>query len=325
MIRILNVEPRDYSAEARSILSRLGHYEEVELDRDALLRRLGDVDVLIVRLANRIDPELLKAARQLKVIVSPTTGLDHIDQRSAQERGIAVLSLQGEHEFLRSVSATAEHTWALLLALVRRIPQAYASVRAGDWNRDAFKGHELAGKRLGLIGLGRLGQKVARFGCAFQMKVHGYDPDPNADCPDVRRMSSLEELLNSTDILSLHLPLTQATRHLINKERLTLLPHAALIVNTSRGEVVDEAALLDALVKGRLAGAAVDVIEGERTDLQKSALLAYARTHDNLLVTPHIGGATFESMAKTEVFMAKKLAAFLKQHTRSALPKEIGV
>ncbi len=325
MIRILNIEPRDYSSEARSLLSSLGLYEEVELDRESLLGRLRNVDVLLVRLANQIDRELLKAAGQLKVIVSPTTGLDHIDEEYARERGIVVLSLQGEYEFLRGVNATAEHTWALLLALARRIPQAYASVRAGEWNRDAFKGHELAGKRLGVLGLGRLGQKVASFGRAFQMTVHGYDPDSKMLCQDIRRTSSIDDLLTSIDILSLHLPLTQATRHLINKERLALLPRGALLVNTSRGALVEEAALLDALEKGRLAGAALDVIEGERTDLERSELLAYARTHDNLLITPHIGGATVESMAKTELFMAQKLAAFLKQDDRSALPKEAGI
>jgi D-3-phosphoglycerate dehydrogenase len=324
-MHILNIEPSGYSPEARSILSRLGDYEEVELGRRALLQRLGDVGVLIVRLANPIDRELLTAAPQLKVIVSATTGLDHIDEEYAQQRGIAVLSLRGEGKFLGGVSATAEHTWALLLSLVRRIPQAYASVRAGEWNRDAYKGHEIAGKRLGLLGLGRLGQKVAKYGLAFQMTVHSYDPDPHVHCPDVDRVGHIDELLRSVDILSLHLPLTHATRHLINEERLALLPRGALLVNTSRGELIDEAALLDALAEERLAGAALDVIEGEQTDLQTSPLLAYARTHDNLLVTPHIGGATFESMAKTEVFMANKLAAFLGQHDRSTLPKEVGV
>ena len=142
------------------MLAKLGKVTEKEISRTQLLEEVGDYDVLIVRLANQIDREVIDAGRRLRVIVTATTGLDHIDVAYARRRGISVLSLQGETEFLRGVRATAEHTWALLLGLLRNIVPASTAACRGQWNRDAFRGHELFGKRLGIVGLGRLGERV---------------------------------------------------------------------------------------------------------------------------------------------------------------------
>lgn len=312
MTVILNLEPENYSPEARAILERLGEVREGPLTRDALLDALPDVNVLIVRLAHQIDAEVLAAAPRLRAIVSATTGLDHIDLKAAAARGVTVLSLRGETEFLRSIPATAEHTWALLLALVRHIPQAFASVVAGEWDRDRFKGHDLAGKRLGILGLGRIGEKIARYGQAFGMTVAAYDPYRKDWPAGVRRFASMPELLANSEVLSVHVPLNEETVHLLGTDELALLPRGALLVNTARGQVLDEGALLAALESGHLAGAALDVLWDERGGVAASPLVAYARRHDNLLITPHIGGATYESMAATEIFMARKLEAFLQ-------------
>lgn len=313
MTRILNIEPFNYSPEARAILQQLGEVTEAPLDRHELIGRLVDYDVLIVRLAQQIDREVIDAGQRLKVIVTATTGLDHIDVSYARAQGIAVLSLRGEMAFLRTITATAEHTWALLLALVRHIPAAAAAVQLGGWDRDAFRGHDLADKRLGILGLGRIGEKVARYGLAFAMKVLAYDPVAR-DWPEyVTPCASMEELLTQSDVLAVHVPLTAETQNLIGSRELALLPPGALLLNTARGEVLDETALVQALLSGQLAGAALDVIAHEREVEQRNngLLLNYARTHDNLLITPHLGGATYESMAKTEVFMAQKLTNFL--------------
>jgi D-3-phosphoglycerate dehydrogenase len=314
MIRILNAEPESYSEEARRVLRGVGELVERPVSRPELLGELDGYDVLIVRLGHRVDREVIDAAPRLVAVVTATTGLDHVDVAYAASRGVEVLSLSGETEFLRTVHATAEHTWALLLSLVRRIPHAFDAVRRGEWERDRFRGRELAGKRLGLLGLGRLGQRVARYGTAFDMAVAAYDPyvDPWVD--GVTRAASLPELLARSDVLSIHVPLTPETRSGIGRPELAMLPRGAVLVNTSRGEIVDTDALLWALETGRLAGAAVDVIPGERdvADRARRSLLAYAKNRDNLLVTPHIGGATDESMARTELFMARKLAAFLE-------------
>ena len=313
MLRILNAEPENYSPAARTILDRLGTVTDGPLLRPELIARLPDFDVLIVRLGHQVDREVLDHGPRLKAIVSATTGLDHIDTAFAGEKGIAVLSLRGETEFLRSVPATAELTWALLLALVRNLPGAFQSVLNGEWNRDRFKGHDLAGKRLGILGLGRIGEKVARYGLAFGMKVIAYDPFRSGWMDGVEKAATLPDLLAQSDVLSVHIPLNEQTVRLVTAAELACLPAGAVLVNTSRGPVLAEPALLAALESGRLAGAALDVLAGERAAPAQSPLLAYARTHSNLVLTPHIGGATYESMAATEIFMARKLQTFLEQ------------
>jgi len=312
-IRILNIEPLGYSPVARSLLKQMAEVVEKEVSRAELLKELGDYDVLIVRLGHHINRDVIRAGQCLKAIVTATTGLDHIDVEHAQLHGIAVLSLQGEDQFLRDVSATAEHTWALLLGLHRWIVPAFMAVRRSEWNRDAFRGHELKGKRLGIVGLGRIGKKVARYGQAFEMDVAAHDPFTDEWLPNVAWKSTLPDLLETSDVLTLHIPLNSGTKGIIGARELTMLPQGSVLINTSRGELVDELELVETLESNHLAGAALDVIRGERDGegLAESPLLAYARTHDNLLITPHIGGATHESMAKTEVFMVQKLKRFL--------------
>ena len=313
MSRILNLEPQDYSPVARAVLDRLGEVSNGPLTRSELMDRVRACNVLIVRLAHRIDREILDRAGQLRVVVSATTGLDHIDAEYAASKGIAILSLRGEVEFLRGIPATAEHTWALLLALVRNLPAAVQSVRAGEWDRDRFKGHELAGQQLGILGLGRIGEMVARYGLAFGMRVSAYDPFRQGWMERVERASSQADLFGRSNVLSIHVPLNEQTVRLVGEAELVHLPAGALLVNTARGQVIDEPALLQALESGRLAGAALDVLAEEtRGQLQTSPLLAYARSHANLIITPHLGGATVESMAATEVFMANKLKEFLE-------------
>jgi len=312
--RILVAEAAGYAPAAREILEGLGPVVLADLDRAGLLAALDGVQVLIVRLRNRIDEEVLAAAPALRVVVTATTGLDHIDLEAAARRGVTVLSLRGETDFLETVTATAEHTWGLLLALVRHIPRAAAAAAAGVWERDRFRGRELRGRRLGIVGLGRLGRMVARYGAAFAMDVAAHDPFAGAWLEGVARCDTLAELLDRSDVLSLHVPLDERTRGLIGAAELGRLPAGALLVNTSRGGVVDEAALLDALRSGRLAGAALDVVQGETVAgaVAGSLLVRHARENDNLLLTPHIGGATLESMQNTEIFMAGKLARFLR-------------
>jgi D-3-phosphoglycerate dehydrogenase len=312
-VRILNAEPAGYDDVAREVLGGVGEVVESPLGRHALLAELSKYDVLIVRLGHQIDREMIDAGRRLKAIATATTGLDHIDVDYAERRGIAVLSLRGETEFLQTVSATAEHTWALLLALVRRVPQAADSVLRGEWDRDRFRGHDLDGKTLGIVGLGRVGSKVAGYGLAFGMKVVAFDPFAAQWPRDVARCLSLTELLQRVDVVSLHVPLDGDSSGMIGERELKQLRSGAVVVNTSRAELVEESALVQALEKGELAGAALDFVAHERDSEQRlsSPLISYARSHDNLIITPHVGGATKESMAKTEIFMARKLVSFL--------------
>ena len=312
-ISILNIEPQGYSESARVELLRWGKVDELELNRENLLEKIGSYEILIVRLAHQINREVIEAAPRLKAIVSATTGLDHIDITYARNRGIEILSLQGENDFLKTISASAEHTWALLLALRRRIPSAFASVKRGEWDRDIYKGNDLDGARLGIVGLGRVGRKVATYGLAFNMSVYAFDPFVKDWDVNVDRMASLDHLMESSNVVSLHIPLNNDTNCMIGAKELDLMHNEAVLINTSRGKIIDEHALVSALESGRLAGAALDVLSNERSinQLGLSPLLTYAKSHQNLIITPHVGGATSESMSKTELFMAQKLGRYL--------------
>lgn len=312
-VRILNAEPDNYSEEARRILQSVGELVEEAVSQEKLAAKVREFDTLIVRLGLRVTRDVLEASGQLRTVVTATTGLDHIDLEGARERDVAILSLQGEQEFLRTVPATAEHTWALLLALMRRLPWAFEDVRRGGWDRDRFRGHDLRGKRLGILGLGRIGEQVASYGLAFGMDVAAYNPYREGWVKRIRKFDAVEDILEWSEVLSVHLPLNETTRAFLNEERLRLLPKGAWVMNTSRGAIVDEIALVKLLKQGHVAGAAVDVLTAEQPMERRelSPLLEYAREHDNLLITPHLGGATIESMHRTEVFMAEKLHSFL--------------
>ncbi len=317
--RVLNVEPLGYSASARAALEAVAEMVDGPYSRSELIDAVATADGLIVRLGHAIDDEVLSASPRLHVISSATTGLDHIDLEAAARRGVTVLSLKGETEFLRSIRATSEHTWAILLALVRRIHRAHHHVENGGWDRDRFRGQELAGRRLGIVGFGRIGSRVCQYGLSFGMDVMAYDPYLDRWPEDAAHAPSLQAMLERTDVLTIHVPLNDETRGMIGGAELGLLPSRAIVVNTSRGGIVDEAALLAALESGHLAGAALDVLDHEDalvagTGGAQHPLLAYAAAHDNLLLTPHLGGATHESMASTEEFMALKLRAWLTRH-----------
>jgi D-3-phosphoglycerate dehydrogenase len=312
-------ESGGFSAEAATLLAAVGDVTLADLDRGGLVRAARDADVLWVRLRHRIDAEVLGAGAHLQAVVTPTTGLNHVDLGEAARRGVRVLSLRGETEFLRDVRATAEHTVGLLLALLRRLPAAAAHVRDGGWDRDLFKGGEIYGKTAGIVGYGRLGRRVAHYLRAFDARVLA--SDPNVVAADVEpgvRLVPLAELLPAADVVLLHASYGETTHRFFGWEQFTAMKHGAWFVNTARGELVDEDALLWSLERGRLAGAALDVLAGERSaGMRDHPLVAYARSHDNLVVTPHVGGCTAESMEKTETFLARKLRAELL--TRTAL------
>lgn len=275
---------------------------------------IGGFDVLITRFGVTVDKEIICAGGRLKAIVTAATGVDHIDVAAASERGVEVLSLRGETEFLKNVHASAEHTWALLMALIRKIPAAVKSVEQGGWNRGLFRGHELFGKVLGIVGFGRIGEKVAHYGLAFGMEVLVYDPYREGTPLPLKQCKTSLELFSKSDVVSLHVPLNDETTGLVGQKEFEAMKPGAYFINTSRGAVIHEPALLKALSSGRIGGAAVDVLSDESKLREKKPhpLVEYARTHANLLVTPHIGGATWESMEKTEIFVAEKLKTFLE-------------
>jgi D-3-phosphoglycerate dehydrogenase len=311
-MKLLIAEAAEFSGEALRRLREVLDVETGDLSREQLLSRLAPVDVLWVRLRTRIDGPVMDAAPHLKIIVTNTTGLDHVDLEAAARRNIRIVSLRGETAFLSTVTATAELTLALLLALVRRLPAAAAHARGGGWDRYPFKGMDLAGKTAGVVGFGRLGRIVGRLLVAFGMRVlatgkdtDAWKPEPGVSC------EPLERLLPSADVVTLHVDLNPGTRRMFADREFRMMKPGAWFVNTARGELVDERSLLAALESGHLAGAALDVVTDSYRAAWSSPLQVYAATHDNLIVTPHIGGFTVESLEKTEIFLAERLLAQL--------------
>lgn len=312
MTRILNLEPEDYSAEARAILESFATVDEQRLSREELLDRIGNYEAIIVRLDYDVNREVIERGDNLQAVATATTGLNHVDTEAADEYGVEVICLKGEREFLDSIYGTAEHTWALLLGVIRNVPDAVNHVEAGGWDRDQFKGRELHDATLGVLGYGRLGSKVARYGDAFGMDVLAHDP--NVEGGEYATFVGFEKVLQESDYLTIHVPYNESTEGLIGQEELQTMKQGSYLVNTSRGEILDEGALLEALESGHLSGAALDVLRGEYTEEQEwvknDALVEYAATSTDLIITPHVAGATKESMEKTEVFIAEKLAAY---------------
>lgn len=253
----------------------------------------GGVSVFWTRLTP-LNKRLLDYAKHLRIIATPCTGLDHIDLAECERRGIKVLSLR-DTEVLPTITATAEHTIGLILALVRKIPSAVESTKRGEWDRYRFMGRELSEMRPAVIGYGRIGKAVQKtlstMGCIVDW-TDQYKP-----CFGI----------GDYDIVTVHVDLNDSTRGMCNAEFFAAMKPGAYFINTSRGQVVDESALLAALRSGHLAGAALDVVCGEPDEINPE-LIAYARENpERLLLTPHIGGACVESLEKAECALALRL------------------
>jgi len=310
-MKILVTEPRDLTDEVKRQLEALGTVVYGPFDDHALIQKLANADALMVRLGRYIGAPLLAEAPKLRFILTATTGLDHIDVDAARRARVRVISLRDCPGAIVDVSATAEHCFGLILALARRTPSAAHHVEAGGWDRDRFWGSQLAGKRLGIVGYGRIGAKVARYGSALGMEILAYDTAPDKIRAPANPVS-LDELLHRSDVVTLHVSGVPENRHLIDDAALARMKPGAMVINTARGSVVDEQALARAVSSGHLKGVAVDVLSGEEHgEIEKSPLLACAREGHNVIITPHIGGATYESIARTELAIVDRFGQIL--------------
>lgn len=273
-----------------------------ELPRVRLLDAVADKDGLLPLLVDPIDREVMDAAPRLKIIANCAVGYNNIDIAYARARGILVTNTPGV-----LTEATADLTWALILAVARRIPQAEAFLRRGEfegWAIDLCLGKDLSGKRLGIIGMGRIGRAVAERAKAFRMETVYCDTVPLSPAEEMRlaaRRLTLDDLLASSDVVSVHAVLTPETHHLISAARLRLMKPQAILVNVSRGPIVDEAALVSALAEGRLWGAGLDVYERE------PAVTPGLMDLPNVVCLPHIGSATYETRLAMCMMAARNL------------------
>jgi len=300
MKKILVGYPLDkYSEFENLILSMPPEYSLVikDYDRSWLEDNIYQFDILIPSLKVNVDNQIIGKAKKLQLIFTPTTGTDHINF-TANNKYIKILSLNDYCGQIAILFSTAELAFSLLLSVARKINPANAQVvKSGLWERNNFLGHELNGKVMGVIGLGRIGQKLAKYGLAFGMDIVYWDIVENKD---FRGAKSLNQLLEISDYIMICVSLNERTVHLINSKNVNNIKKGSLLVNTSRGKVIEEEALCKAMDNGIISGLGVDVLEYELEDFQKSPIYIYAKNNPqkNIIITPHIGGATIEAWKK---------------------------
>lgn len=279
------------------------------LKPEALCAIVAPFDVLVVRSATKVTDKVIAAAKNLKLIVRAGVGLDNVNAEAAARRGIRV-----ENTPHATTVTVAEHAFALMLSLVRRIPQAHASLQKGEWDRKSFQGTELKGKTIGIVGLGRIGQEIAKRAKAFGMHVETHDKtvDPEVAQALEIELKPLPEVVQQSDILSIHLPLTPETHHLFDGKLLRQMKQGAYLINASRGGIVDEDALVDVLKSGHLAGAAVDVFEIEPPAADHPLLKM-----KQVVAVPHLGAMTEEGQVRAGHEAARIIIEFAQGSLRA--------
>jgi len=310
--KVLNTLNLKGCEESLDVFEGIATVDTVADDYDTVANCIGEYDAYMTALTVPVNKALIERGTRLKVIGSPSTGTDHLDLEAIRSAGITCFDISKEFDLINSFTATSELAFGALLSLNRKICEGRQSVLDGNWGREAYTGFQLLGKTLGIIGLGRLGTISARIGNGFGMRVIGTDVR-DVSLPNVEAVD-FETVIKEADVLTIHVHLRDDTRGMINREVLAKMKPGAVILNTSRGALIDEAALLDALKEDRLGGACLDIIDGEwLDDVREHPLVQYAQTASNLLIVPHIGGATFESIYGARIFMAKKIADYLKE------------
>ena len=298
--RVLHADGDSYNADTLNLL-RLSSGELRIIQPDDLLETLPgyDPDTLFVGLGTTVDRSVLDLAPGLSCVVTPTTSHNHLGVADMAEKGVRIMSLQGRPDLLRDITATAEHTWALILYLTRRLCEAGALLDGGSWSRSGLMGMELRGRMLGIVGLGRIGSAVADVALAFGMEVQYSDIVDKAEAAQLGlRRVPLPDLFSTSDVVSIHAPLGAAPAGMISRSLLDRMRQDTVFVNAAQGELVDEEALADAVAAGRIS-AAVDVLRGDSRWTKVPAghrLLDLARQTDRLVVTPHIGGYSDRSV-----------------------------
>ena len=298
--------------EAYNTLSKVSEINYVSISTEKELEdSLKKCDVFWFRLNHKITFKVLEKAR-CKYLLCAVTGLDHIDLIACKKLNIKVITLKNEQEFLKEVRATAEHSFGLLLALIRKSKTAFIHAENYNWNRNLFQGEELYKKNIGILGFGRLGKITADYANAFGMNVFYFDKITDNQT-NYRKCETLEELISKVDILSIHITYDDSTEFILNADILEKSKPNLYIVNTSRGGVVNEEDLLKYLKSGKIKAYATDVLYKE-PDVKNNKLIAYAKENENVIITPHIGGYTRESIEKTEIFIANKFLKFLNNN-----------
>jgi len=274
------------------------------LSEDELVAIIGEYDALLVRSQTRVTARIMDAGKQLKVVGRAGVGVDNIDLDAATQRGIIVINAPDGNTI-----TTCEHTFAMMMAVARHIPQAYHKTVGGEWDRKSFLGVELRNKILGVLGMGRIGSEVAKRAKAFGMEIWGYDPfltEERAEKLGIR-LSSVDDIVRNADFMTVHTPLTPETRHMISRAQFEVMKKGMRIVNCARGGIIDELALVEAVDQGIVAGAAFDVFEVEPPAADHPFL-----THPKIIVTPHLGASTVEAQENVAIDVSEQVLNILR-------------
>ncbi|MFB5675529.1 phosphoglycerate dehydrogenase [Paenibacillus terreus] len=274
------------------------------LTEDELAAIIGEYDALLVRSQTKVTERIMAAGTRLKVIGRAGVGVDNIDLEAATQRGIIVINAPDGNTI-----TTCEHTFAMMMALARHIPQAYAKTIGGTWDRKSFLGVELRNKTLGVLGMGRIGSEVAKRAKAFGMNILGYDPfltEERAEKQGVK-LASVDDIVRNADFITVHTPLTPETRHMISRPQFEVMKKGMRVINCARGGVIDEFALVEAINEGIVAGAAFDVFESEPPAQDHPFL-----NHPNIIVTPHLGASTVEAQENVAIDVSEQVLHILR-------------
>jgi D-3-phosphoglycerate dehydrogenase len=300
--------------EGQELFKRTSGFEAVDrkgITREELLAEIPEYHAVVVRSASKIDAEVIKAGVNLRVIARAGVGLDNVEIEPATERGIIVMNTPEGN-----TTSAAEHTMALMLSLVRNVPQADSNMKKGGWDRGKYTGHELYGKTLGVFGLGRIGRQVAQRAQSFEMRTIGYDPftSPEAAANEGIELVDLETLFADSDILTLHSPLNDETRGTISTKSIAKMKDGVYLINCARGPLIVEEDLAEALKSGKVAGAAIDVYHSEPPE--NSPLVGLP----NVVATPHLGASTTEAQVNVAITIAEQIVdALLDNEVRNAI------
>jgi len=305
-MRILVCDP--ISPKGIELLQQRPEFEVVVLSKRLseaeLLPIVGDVAAMVVRSETKVTEKVIAAAKQLRVVGRAGVGVDNVDVEAATQRGVVVMNTPGGNTI-----STAELTFAMLLSLARKVPQAHLSMAGGKWDRKQFQGSELAGKTLGVLGMGRIGGEVAKRALAFGMKVLAYDPfltEARARTLGVQLVADLDNVYRDADFITVHMPVTEQTRGMLNTAAFAKMKPKVAIVNCARGEIIVEADLIAALDSGKVAAAALDVFTAEPLPADHPF-----RKHPNIILTPHLGASTQEAQEKCGIEVAEVIAGYL--------------
>jgi D-3-phosphoglycerate dehydrogenase len=295
--KVLFLGPSEIFNQVDSFFCDFEEYNVVMCDGDNIETEIIDAYAIVdASMKIRFDNNLLTKAKYLKVISCATTGSDHISIESLKSRNIELFTLREDKDLLFNLTPAAELSWALLLACARNLKGAFNHVNNGSWQREAFPGIMLNGKTLGIIGCGRIGRWMSKYAEAFGMNVLGYDPHLNIFPENINRVD-LEKLFLESDFISIHVHLSEETEGLVNERLLNLCKSNVILINTSRGKIIDEKALLNSLINNKIGAVGLDVLDGE-PQIEKNLLYQYSLKNDNVVITPHCGGYSLEAVKK---------------------------